>query len=242
VTSSSGNPFSSGFRAARANLIPGLIIQALMIAVVAAYYWYAPAHRWFEYLAWAKGRWGYGYTVVSSITAGAVMPMLMQVLLLQRGKIKAGNCGIFLFLVVFWSIDGVAVDTLYRVQAMVFGAHADVGTVVKKVLVDMCIYNPAFAAPFTAMSYEFRNLGYPPRELSRLFSAEFYRTHTIPTLCATWMIWVPVVAAIYSLPSLLQIPLFALALTFWVLMLAYMTARKHPADGLPAALAGVETE
>jgi hypothetical protein len=36
-----------------------------------------------------------------------------------------------------------------------------------------------------------------------------------------------VTGAIYALPSLLQIPLFALALTFWVLMISYITARHH---------------
>ena len=47
---------------------------------------------------------------------------------------------------------------------------------------------------------------------------------------------VPVTGAIYSLPSLLQIPLFALALTFWVLMVAYITTR-HQAAPAPTPMA-----
>jgi hypothetical protein len=52
----------------------------------------------------------------------------------------------------------------------------------------------------------------------------------VPTLLATWAVWIPVVAIIYSLPLALQFPLFSLALTFWVLLLTYMTnsfAMKH---------------
>ncbi len=51
----------------------------------------------------------------------------------------------------------------------------------------------------------------------------------MPTLLATWAVWIPLMAIIYSLPLALQFPLFSLALTFWVLLLTYMTnsfARK----------------
>jgi hypothetical protein len=44
-------------------------------------------------------------------------------------------------------------------------------------------------------------------------------------------------AIIYSLPYALQFPLFSIALTFWVLLLTYMTNRfagKIEADAPPA--------
>jgi TRAP-type C4-dicarboxylate transport system permease small subunit len=52
----------------------------------------------------------------------------------------------------------------------------------------------------------------------------------VPTLLATWSVWIPLMAIIYSLPLPLQFPLFSLALTFWVLLLTYMTnsfAARH---------------
>ena len=58
-------------------------------------------------------------------------------------------------------------------------------------------------------------------------------------MLATWVVWAPLMAIIYSLPYPLQFPLFALALTFWVLLLTYMTNRfagKIEADA-PLALA-----
>jgi uncharacterized membrane protein YccC len=64
----------------------------------------------------------------------------------------------------------------------------------------------------------------------------------VPTLLATWVVWVPLMAIIYSLPYPLQFPLFSLALTFWVLLLTYMTNRfagKIEADA-PLALSTVE--
>jgi hypothetical protein len=233
---STENPFFIGFRAARANLIPGLIIQALMIAMVLAYYFFPPSRSCFEFLAVAKGQWGYGFSFASAVIAGAVLPVIFKITILQHGRVTRADFEDLLFLAVFWGLDGVVLDGFYRLQALVFGAHADFPTVAKKVLVDQFIYNPAFAAPYTVICYEIKRQRYRWGRSRHVFTGDFYRTRTIPTLCATWTIWIPVTSAIYALPSLLQIPLFALALTFWVLMLAYITSRPHTAEPVPAPL------
>ena len=67
---------------------------------------------------------------------------------------------------------------------------------------------------------------------------EHYRDKILPTLLAIWAVWIPLMAIIYSLPFALQFPLFSVALTFWVLLLTYMTNRfvgKIEADA-PIAL------
>ncbi len=77
------------------------------------------------------------------------------------------------------------------------------------------------------------------RPVRELFTREHYRGKIIPTLVATWAVWIPLMAIIYSLPLALQFPLFGLALSFWVLLLTYMTNRfagKIKADE-PLALA-----
>ena len=38
--------------------------------------------------------------------------------------------------------------------------------------------------------------------------------------------WIPVVAILYSLPSLLQIPLFGLALSLWVILYTWMSEQR----------------
>jgi hypothetical protein len=223
---SSSNPFSTGFRAARANLLPGLMIQAMMIALVLAYYYLPASLGCFLALAAAKARWGFGFSFVSSVIAGAILPTIFKVAVLNRGRATRADLAEMLFLAAFWGMEGVIVDALYRFQAVLFGAHPDFWTVVKKVLVDMFIYNPLFAAPYTLAWYEMKHHGYRLSRVRHIFTGRFYREKVIPALCATWLVWIPVVSALYSLPSLLQIPLFALALTFWVLMVATITARR----------------
>jgi hypothetical protein len=232
--SRTNNPFTIGFRAARANLLPGLLIQALMVALVLAYYWWPASRSAFQALASAKAQWGYAFSFTVSVIAGALLPTLLKITLLQPGRPSRADLAEFLFLLVFWGLDGMIVDAFYRFQALIFGAHPDLLTIIKKVLVDQFLYNSLFAAPYAVSCYEFKNHHYRLATLRRIFTFDFYRTHAIPTLCATWVVWIPVTAAIYALPSLLQIPLFALALTFWVLMLAYITSRSHSAPSAPA--------
>jgi hypothetical protein len=224
---SSANPFSAGFRAARANLVPGLIIQILMVLLVLAYYFFPPARSWFEALSVAKGRWGYAFSYASSVIAGAVLPFALTIAVVQRGRVKQGDLAALVFMCLFWGMDGVIIDGFYRLQALIFGAHADLPVVVKKVLVDQFIYNPLFAAPYTVACFEFKNQGYRLGRTGHVFTSRFYREQVIPALCATWAVWIPVTSAIYALPSLLQIPLFALALSFWSLLVTYITTRSN---------------
>lgn len=230
------NPFSIGFRAARANLLPGVLIQLLMFALVAAYYWLPASRPCFQLLSNAKGQYGYLFSFVVSIIAGAILPTLLNILLLQRGRATRADLDEFLFLAVFWGLDGMIVDAFYRFQGLMFGAHPGIAVIAKKVLVDQFLYNPLFAAPYAVICYAWKDQRYRLPAMRHAFTALFYRDRIIPALCATWTVWIPVTTAIYALPPLLQVPLFALALTFWVLMLAYITSRQH-AHATAAALA-----
>jgi hypothetical protein len=109
--------------------------------------------------------------------------------------------------------------------------------VLAKICVDQFGYNPFLAAPGEVLVYEWKNDGFSWRSVRRAFSWNHYRARIVPTLLATWAVWAPLMAIIYSLPYALQFPLFSLALTFWVLLLTYMTNRfagKIEADALLA--------
>jgi hypothetical protein len=138
-----------------------------------------------------------------------------------------------------WGFDGSLVDLLYRSEARWFGDVVTLPVVAAKICVDQFGYNPLFAAPFGVLTYEWKNNGITMRPVRELFTFEHYQNKIIPTLLATWAVWIPLMAIIYSLPLALQFPLFGLALSFWVLLLTYMTNRfagKIEADA-PFALA-----
>ena len=219
-------PWVAGLQAARANLVPGLLVQALMLAALLTYYFFPPMRHWLNGLAEIKARWSYGYSALNAMVAGALIPELLRICVFQKGRMQRTNLANLFFSVPFWGTMGVSVDFFYRCQAGWFGAEVTVAVVVKKVVVDQFLYNPLFAAPVTAWLYDWKNRGYPRDGLGGFFTAEYYRGVVLPTLFATWGVWIPVVAILYSLPSLLQIPLFGLALSLWVTLYTWMSEQR----------------
>ena len=239
----SRTPLMIGWEAAKANAVPALIIQAIMLALLIAFYVSPAAATALEKLAQFKSEHGLTFVIVASITAGALIPELFLILFFQRGCPHRGNLRNLLFTVPVWGFDGSLVDLLYRSEAAWFGDVVTAPVVLAKICVDQFGYNPFFAAPFGVLTYEWKNRGLSMRPVHDLFTWKHYRDKIIPTLVATWAVWIPLMAIIYSLPLALQFPLFGLALSFWVLLLTYMTNRfagKIEADA-PLALS-VATE
>jgi hypothetical protein len=232
-------PFTLGWEAARANAIPALIIQAFMLALLLAYYTNHTASAALSQLAEFKRTHGLLFVIIASIAAGALIPELFLILFFQRGRPGLRNLRNLLFTVPVWGFDGTLVDLLYRSEAAWFGDVVTLPVVAAKICVDQFGYNPFFGAPFGVLTYEWKNNGISLAPLRQLFTAAHYRDKILPTLLATWAVWIPLMGIIYSLPLALQFPLFGLALSFWVLLLTYMTNRfagKIKADA-PLALA-----
>lgn len=81
---------------------------------------------------------------MASIIAGAVIPELLRICVLQQGRGRATNFMNLLFGAPFWCFMGVSVDFFYRCQAGWFGAAVTFPVVAKKVVVDQFLYNPLF--------------------------------------------------------------------------------------------------
>ena len=78
--------------------------------------------------------------------------------------------------------------------------------VLAKIGIDQFGYNPFFAAPFGVLTYEWKNSGFSRDSLGRRLSWDHYRDKVVPTLLATWAVWIPLMAIIYSLPLALAVP------------------------------------
>jgi len=228
-----------GWEAARANAKPALIIQALMLALALAYYFNPAVAEVLRNLAEYKRAHGLIFVIAASIIAGAVIPEIFLILFFQRGRPQRVNLRNLAFTIPVWGFDGSLVDLLYRTEANWLGDAATLPVVLGKICLDQFGYNVFFAAPFGVLTYEWKNSGISNRPVRDLFTWRHYRDKILPTLLATWAVWIPLMAIIYSLPLALQFPMFALALSFWVLLLTYMTNRfagKVEADA-PIALA-----
>jgi hypothetical protein len=238
----SRTPLTIGWEAARANAKPALIIQALMLALAIAYYTNPTLAAALGRLAEYKREHGLPFVIIASVFGGALIPEIFLILFFQRGRVHFGNLRNLAFTIPVWGFDGSLVDLMYRTEAHWLGDVATVSVVLAKICIDQFGYNVFFAAPFGVLTYEWKNNGISVGPVRDLFTCRHYRDKIIPTLLATWAVWIPLMAIIYSLPLALQFPLFVLALSFWVLLLTYMTNRfsgKLQADA-PMALATAE--
>ena len=238
----SRTPLTIGWQAAKANAKPALIIQAIMLVLAIAYYTNDGVADALRDLAEFKREHGLIFVIAASVTAGALIPELFLILFFQRGRPQRVNLRNLAFTIPVWGLDGSLVDLLYHAEARLLGDVATVPVIAGKILIDQFGYNVLFAAPFGVLTYEWKNSGISVRPLRDLFTWPHYRDKIFPTLLATWAVWIPLMTIIYSLPLALQFPLFALALSFWVLLLTYMTNRfagKFQADA-PIALATAE--
>lgn len=220
----------------RANAVPAFILQALMLALLIAYYFSARTASALNRLASYKEAHGLAFVICAAIVAGALVPELFLIVFFQRGRVRRVNARNLLFTIPIWAVDGVIVDFMYRLLARGIGTDVTFTVVAVKVCLDQFGYNPVFAAPFEVLTYEWKNSGFSLAAVRAVVKWPHYRDKIIPTLLATWAVWIPLMAVIYSLPLALQFPLFSIALSYWVLLLTYMTARFAERAQPPAAL------
>ena len=204
----------------RKNRLPCLLLNVLVIALVTSYYqWSAVAGMW-EAVGAFKLRWSFGFSCVSAVFAAAVMPFFVQWAmgtLPPEGRWK--RLGLRML---FWGYRGMEIDLFYRVQGMLFGHGHGVATLVKKVLVDQFVASPLWFVPTYVIALRWIEQGGSWSRLRASLDREFW-TRTCPTVLVTnWIVWIPALALVYSLPPALQFPLFSVVMCFFILIVTLL--------------------
>jgi len=122
--------------AARANLLPGLLLQCLMLVFLSLYVSHEGTRAVLAEVARVKGEVGYWFALVSYIIAAALLPEALKVAFFQGGRVTRENARSLAAAVPIWGTMGVLVDLFYRLQVVWFGAGSDFLTITKKVVVD----------------------------------------------------------------------------------------------------------
>lgn len=217
------NPLALGLAAARANLLPALILWSVGALVLVAWFVVPTTHDLLVHLGNLKTRFGYVYSMIGMATFAGIIPFFMQ----RLAKDTTGqrtDLTMLIFLTIFWALKGIEVDALYRMQAMLFGNGHDPVTIIKKLIVDQFVYCPFWAVPTMTlgMSWVQRGLTKNPWPVKQGF-ARWYARRVFPVLISNWCVWVPSVAVIYSMPLALQLPIQNLIICLFVLLVLFMT-------------------
>ena len=208
----------------RQNRLPCLLLNLLVVCLVASYYlWPDVAGAW-EAVGAFKTRWSYLFSFGSTIFSAAVLPFAVQ---WAMGTLPAdGRAKRLALLALFWGYRGMEIDLLYRCQGMLFGDGHDPATLAIKVAMDQLVYSPFWAVPTYVIALRWIDFGCSwPRTRASL-DRQFW-THTYPTILITnWIVWVPAVTLVYSLPAALQFPLFSVIMCFFVLLVTLLARGK----------------
>ena len=208
----------------RQNRVPCLLLNVLVIALVTSYYRWPPMAGLWEEVGALKVWWSYGFSLVSTMFAAAVMPFLVQA---AMGTLPAdGRWKRLLFLMLFWGYRGMEIDLFYRMQGMIFGHGNDAATLLRKVAVDQFVYSPFWAVPTYLIALRWVEFGCSWSRTRASLDHEFW-TRTCPTVMITnWIIWIPALAFVYSLPPVLQFPLFSVVMCFFILVVTVMAGKR----------------
>lgn len=204
----------------RRNRVPALVLQAFAGFLLGLYFLVPAARPGFDLLSEAKLRYGFGFSAVSGMIFGGLFSWGV---LWRRKRIPEGEVlKQLLFFLIYWGIQGMVVDALYRQQAVWFGESAESAVLLKKVLVDQFPFNLFWGTPNALLFYTWKDQRFSWRataaELRRVWKLRYASIQV-----SVWVVWIPAVTMIYSLPSSLQIPLFNLVLCFFTLVLAFVS-------------------
>ena len=216
--------------AAKANLLPGLLLQCLMLAFFSLYVAHEGTKHFLGEVARVKQESGYGFSFLSYLVAGAVLPELLRIAFFQSGKPARKNLWLMVTAAPLWGGMGMLIDLLYRLQAVWFGNGHDWLTILCKVLVDQFLFSPFLSAPLIVGWLFLRDEGFRPAAFRVIFTADFVFEKVFPVAVAGWCVWIPGVILVYSMPPLLQIPVAVFIQVFWVLLLTTMdeSLRRNP--------------
>lgn len=208
--------------AARANLLPGLLLQCLMLVFFSLYIAHEGTRRFLVDVARVRQEAGFAFSFVSYAVAGGVLPELLRIVFFQSGKPTRRNLWLLATATPFWGAMGVIIDVLYRLQGLWFGTGHDWLTLLKKVFVDQGLFSPLLSAPLIVGWFFLRDERFRPSALAGMFRADFVFDKIFPVVVAGWCVWVPGVLLVYFMPPLLQIPVAVFIQVFWVLILTTM--------------------
>lgn len=220
----SSHPWSAGIAAAKANLLPGLILWVAGVLILVAWFAVPPAQRLLQHVADLKTQYGYGYSAIATAFFAGVLPFALQRLAKSEGE--RHDKVMFIFLLFFWAYKGVEVDALYRLQSYCFGDSHSPVTLTIKIVIDQLVYCPLWAVPTMTLALEWVQKGFDKQVLLAPFGKNFrgwYATQAVPVLISNWAVWIPAVAMIYAMPPALQLPIQNLVACLWVMMVMFMT-------------------
>lgn len=223
----SASPLRQALAAAKVNLLPAVFLWAAAVGIILAYTFIPAVRSALDRLAVLKGQGGYAFSAISTPIFAVVLPLLIQ-----RVACAFGSKGIepepwrnLPLLVAFWAYRGAEIDGLYRLQTWLWGTEPTFVTLAGQVAIDQGVYVTIWAIPTMVIVFLFKDYGCSPRRVRWELGARWYRNRCLPILVVNWVVWIPAVVVIYSLPPGLRIPVMNINVSLFMLLVMFTTRR-----------------
>lgn len=213
-----------GVQSIKGNLWPILVLQVSAVILVWAYYTYPSVREALKGLEAIKRQGGVPFALLVGFAAGSVVPETAKLL---TGKVKPPydrwlKDALFNGFVI--SMVAMLVYLFYEyVQAPLWGTTPDLATIIKKTALDMGVASPFCFVYFTTLAFVWKNEGFSFKRMVPHLRHEFFRRQVLQLMVPCWMVWIPILCCVYSLPQDLQFPVSQVAEAGWCLMLALLT-------------------
>jgi len=207
----------------RANRVPCVLLNVLVIALVSSYYFLPSVASAWTVVGEFKLHWAYAFSLASTIIAAVLMPSAVQWAMgTLPTKHRARRIAL---LILFWGYRGMEIDLFYHIQEWLFGSGHDAITLIKKVAFDQFVASPLWFVPTYVIALRWADHGGSWSRTKATLTRDFW-LRTCPTvLCTNWLIWIPTLVLVYSLPTPLQFPLFSIVMCFFILLVTLMARR-----------------
>jgi hypothetical protein len=196
------------------------VIQIAAIALVISYYASPSMQESLKVVALWQVAVGIWFAAVTDGFAGGILPEIAK---LVTGRLRAINRPWLIATLhntAIYAVVGIEVALFYQLQAQMFGTGRDPGTLIIKTLVDTLIFSPFLSIP-TAML--FLDLRLKKINLRQIGLRAFYVDHVVPMMLPCWAFWVPVLLAIYAMPTDLQYSLSVLGEGAWSILFVFIS-------------------
>ena len=189
------------------------------------YYFVDGAYVYFERIAAFKARSGTLFAAGATVFSSGVLPETLKYFFRPR-HIPAPTVGEIAHQFCMWIFIGSTVDRFYWLQAQIFGDGTDAATLLKKIFVDQIIFSPILALIVPVSWYLLREVNYSPKAWKAKATPRLLYQRVIPVLGATYAFWPVMLLIIYSMPSLLQFPLFLFANGAYAILMIFIVRRQ----------------
>ena len=212
----STSPFLIGMESAKANAVPMVVLWIAAVVTAVAYYAVPGVAGLLEPLA----KWQRDNGAVAAFLSLAVFcGVIPGVFICSIRSLRPRHPLATVFAMSVWcGLWGIVNNEMYAFLSRWLGDGRDIGTLVMKTAFDQFVWTVLAVAPANATFCFWLGRDFSFRRTRNEWPDDYVRTVFFPNLLANWIVWIPVLCAVFAFPLPLQIQLAGLASSFWALM------------------------